>query len=168
MIPSAILIIYPQLNQNLYLTVCTDMLGKSPARKADTAGLKGVPHTISLISEFNSNPESDIFDLLEFGFLVAADERDISEILEVASGMPFALTNTVLRGVQGIIVTGSLRQWILAVTKGCRKDQTLAVRSCFDKIYMLFSQEGLANIFPHVKHDLPDHTFYLTYDKRQL
>ncbi len=166
MTPSAILIIQPQLNQGVFLTLCTDMLGQSPARKADAAGLKGIPHLISTLAEFNENPESDVYDLLHFGCLIASDERDMPAILEAASGMSFALTDTVLRGAQAIIVTGTLRQWMRAVTKGCRKDQTTAVRFCYDKVYMNFCHLGLAQIFTGVKRDLPDHTFYLTEEKR--
>jgi hypothetical protein len=163
--PSALLILQPQLNQGLFLTLCTDMFGKSPARKSDAAGLKGIPQLLSMLAEFNSHPESDIYDLIQFGCLMASDERDTPAILEVASGMSFALAETVLRGVQAILITGTLRQWITAISKGCRKDQTTAVRACYDKVYMNFCQEGLTSVFSGVKRDLPDHTFYLTEDK---
>jgi hypothetical protein len=165
--PSAILILQPQLDQKVFLTLCTEILGQSPARKADTQGLKGIPHLISTLSEFNGNPESDAYDLISFGCLIAADDRDMPAILEVLSGMPFALTETVVRGVQAIIVNGSLRQWIFSVEKGCRKDQTTQVRACYDRVYNSFCQNGLGQIFMSTKHDLPDHTFYLTNEKRK-
>ncbi len=165
--PSAILILQPQFNQGLFLTLCKDMLGESPARAADAEGLKGVPHLISVLKEFSGKPETDVYELLQFGCLLASEECDTPAILEVLSGMQFALTDTVLRGVQATLVGGTLRQWITAVSKGCRKDQTTAVRFCFDKIYMCFCQQGLASVFNRVKHDLPDHTFYLTEEKRR-
>jgi len=166
MIPSAILILQPQLHQGLYLTLCSEMLGRSPSRSADTAGLSGLPHLLSTIAAFGGGAETDAYDLLSFGFLIAADERDIPEILEVASGMPFALTDTILRGTQSVIITGTLRHWILAVSKGCRQDQTTTVRTCYDKIYTNFCQQGLSLAFNVTKRDLPDHTFYLTHEKR--
>ncbi len=164
--PSALLVMQPQLNQGVFLTVCTDMLGQSPARDADTKGLKGIPHLISTLASFNKQPECDVYELLHFGCLIASDDRDMPEILEVVSGMQFALTETVLRGVQAIIVTGSLAQWVVAVLKGCRKDQTVQVRSCYDTVYLNFCQQGLGHIFKCVKRDLSDHTFYLTEEKR--
>jgi hypothetical protein len=163
--PSSILVMRPQLDQGVFLTLCTEMIGKSPARKSDSLGLKGLPQLISLLSEFTEKPESDICDLLQFGCLMAADERDTPHILEAASGMSFALTETVIRGVQAIFISGTLSQWIVAVSKGCRKEQSTAVRACYDKVYLNFCQEGLASIFHCVKRDLPDHTFYLTEDK---
>jgi hypothetical protein len=165
--PSAILILQPQFNQGLFLTLCKDMLGESPARAADSEGLRGLAHLIATLREFSGKPETDVYDLLQFGCLMASDERDTPSILEVLSGMQFALTETVLRGVQAIVVSGTLRQWVTAVSKGCRKDQTTAVRFCFDKVYMCFCQQGLAAVFSGVKHDLPDHTFYLTEEKRR-
>lgn len=167
MIPGAILVLQPQFNLDLFLTLCKDMLGESPARSADAEGLKGFPHLISILKEFSDKPETDTHDLLQFGCLLASDERDTPAILEVLSGMQFALTETVVRGVQAILATGTLRQWISAVLKGCRKDQTSSVRFCFDKIYNCFCQQGLASIFNGIKYDLPDHTFYLTEEKRR-
>jgi hypothetical protein len=164
---SAILILQPQLNQGAFLTLCTEMLGKSPARKADAGGLKGIPHLISMLSEFSGNPDSDVFNLLQFGCLIASDERDTPLILEVASGMPFALTETILRGIQAIFVSGTLQQWVQAITKGCRRDQPTTVRDCFDKLHTAFCQQGLGSIFKGIKQELPDHTFYLTDDKRR-
>ncbi len=162
MIPSVVLILRPQLDQGIFLTLCTEMLEKSPARKADTAGLTGMPLIISMLSEFSGTQESDIYDLLQFGCLIAADERDTPAILEVASGMQFALTDTIIRGVQAILVSGTFKQWISAVKKGCRKDQPTDIRACYDRIYLGFCKEGLGAAFKGVKTDLPDHTFYLT------
>jgi hypothetical protein len=165
--PSAILILQPQFNQGLFLTLCKDMLGESPARSADAEGLRGLSHLIAVLRDFSGKPETDVYNLLQFGCLMAADERDTPLLLEALSGMQFALTDTVIRGVHAIVVSGTLSQWIQAVSKGCRKEQTTAVRYCFDKIYMCFCQQGLASVFNCVKHDLPDHTFYLTEEKRR-
>jgi hypothetical protein len=166
MIPNAILILKTQLNQDVFLPLCSEILGRSPARTADTDGLVDIRHLISTISNFSETPETDSYDLLQFGFLIVADERDLAEILEVASGMAFALTETIIRGIQAVIITGSLRQWTQAVARGCRKNQSTSIRACYDKIYLDFCQLGLSSIFCATKRDLPDHTFYLTYDKR--
>jgi hypothetical protein len=166
MTPNVVLIIQPQLNQGTFLTLCSEMSGQSPARKADVAGLTGIPHLISTLAAFNDSPESDVFNLLQFGCLIASDERDTPEILEVASGMPFALVDTIIRGTQAILMCGTLQQWVSAVARGCRKDQETSIRICYDKIYLCFCQQGLGFAFSGTKHDLPDHTFYLTYDKR--
>lgn len=164
--PSAVIVLQPQFNQGLFLTLCKEMLGESPSRIADANGLKGLPHLLSVLKEFSGDAQEDVHGLITFGCLLASDERDTPLLLEVMSGMQFALTETIVRGIQAILVTGTLHQWIQAVARGCRQDQTTAVRMCFDKIYVCFCQQGLAALFTGTKHDLPDHTFYLTSDKR--
>ncbi len=165
--PKAILILQPQFNQGIFLTLCKEMLSVSPAHLADAEGLRGHPLLISILKEFSEKPESDVYNLLQFGCLIASDERDTPLILEVVSGMQFALTETIVRGVQAIIICGTLQQWISAVIKGCRKEQATSIRYCFDTIYNCFCQQGLGKVFNSTKHDLVDHTFYLTEDKRR-
>lgn len=105
-------------------------------------------------------------DLLRFGsvaVLLAADERDILDILQ-AAGMPFVVAETVVRGVLGAYVYGTLDQWKDAVVTGTNSSLQV-VRECFTKIMGLFQTIHL-NLWKDyaVKH-LNDNTLRLE-DKR--
>lgn len=143
------------------------MLGYTPARAADAAGLKDVAHLLACYSSFRDKDTAptvkasfDIYELLSFGCLFAADDRDMGDLLEIAN-LPFALTETRIRGIQAAIVAGNLRQWRVAILRGCRADQPLMVRACYDKLYLCFSDLGLADVFGHGRKDLGDGTFLL-------
>lgn len=171
--PLAIIIMTPDLDASKYLPVCREMLGYSPARKADGANLKEIPHLMTLLAGFRSETNApgvrgstDVYDLLHFGCLIAADERDMVPILEITSGMPFALTETVARGVLSVIITGSLRQWRRAILRGCRADQTTQTRCAFDSLYTNFCTLGLTELFGASKKAAPDHTFLLIDERK--
>jgi len=166
--PSAAIIIQPHLSQNIFLAACQNMLGFSPARVADAAGLSGVPHLLAVLSAFrdkNAVPcvkeSKDVADLLHFCCLIAAEDYDMLPILEVTSGMPFAFTDTLARGAQTAIIGGTLKQWRDAVLRGCRDDQSTSIRACFDRLYLDFCQLGLTDLFGRVKKQTIDRTFYL-------
>lgn len=172
--PVAIIITKPDLDKNIFLPLCREMLGYSPARKADGANLKEIPHLMTILAGFrNENVPpgvrgaTDVYDLLHFCCLFASDERDMIPILEITSGMPFALAETVVRGIQAIIVSGSLRQWRRAILRGCRADQTTQTRCAFDSLYTAFGNLGLTELFGASKKQAPDHTFLLITDERK-
>lgn len=157
------------MNTPTFLTLATEMLGYSPARAADSAGLKNQAHMLSCLAAFrdknvpaNVKASRDVYNLLHYGCLFAADEVDMPAILEVLDGMSFALTDTKLRGVQAVIATGSLREWKTAVIRGCRVEQPEFIRRVYDKIYTQFCALGLTDVFL-VKHKrmLSDQTFTL-------
>jgi hypothetical protein len=171
--PVAMIVVKPALDQLAFLPLCREMLGYSPARRADGANLKEIPHLMTMLAGFRSEKvapgvrgATDIYDLLHFGCLIAADERDMLPILEITSGMPFALTETVARGVLAVIVTGSLRQWRRAILRGCRAETTTQTRCAFGHLYTAFSALGLADLFGASKRVAPDHTFLLITDGR--
>jgi hypothetical protein len=84
------------------------------------------------------------------------------QILEVLNGMPFALTETKVRGVQALLAVGTFHHWRFSVLRGCRQDQPEFIRVCFDKVYMQFQGLGLADAFGKLtKKTLRDKTFYL-------
>lgn len=168
MTPSIAIIIQPQFSQSLFLAACQKMLGYSPARAADANNLSGIPHLMAILSAFrnkDANPtvkqSKDIIDLLHFSCLIAAEDYDMLPILEVAAGMPFIFTNTLARGVQVAVVSGTLKQWRDVVLRGCRDSQSTPIRACFDRLYLDFCQLGLTDLFGGIKKQNPDRTFYL-------
>jgi hypothetical protein len=158
----------------IFAPLCREMLGYSPVRKADSVTLKEIPHLMVTLAGFknkdiapNVKATTDVYDLLHFGCLFAADERDMTAILEIVSGMPFAFTETLARGIQAILVDGSIRQWRRAILRGCRTDQTTQTRCAFNALYTAFGQLGLADVFGASKRDAKDHTFLLLTDERK-
>ncbi len=65
------------------------------------------------------------------------------DILEYCSSMPFVATDTVARGVQAAVVTGTLAQWRDAVISGCQPDVESSVRVLFNKILGIFESACL-------------------------
>jgi hypothetical protein len=167
--PDVAIVSQPQYDLPTFLAVATEMLGYSPARTADAANLKGLAHLLSCLACFRNKDTAghvkacrDVYNLLHFGILIAANAYEMPLILEVLGGTPFALTETRIRGVQAILVSGTLYQWRAAVLRGCRQDQPEAVRVCFDKVFIQFQTLGLADAFGKTtKKQLPDRTFYL-------
>jgi hypothetical protein len=157
-----LLISKPAYDLPTFLALANEMLGYSPARAADTAGLSGLPHLMACLAGFrnkDSKNYQDIYNLLYFVFIIAADEQNMLLIMEILDGMGFALSETRIRGVQALIVGGTLKQWKSAVLRGCRKDQDEEIRACFDKVYLQFQAIGLADVFGK-KHP-QGQTFYL-------
>jgi len=103
---------------------------------------------------------------VSFSVLVAADERDMLEILQLAN-IPFVTAETLARGVLAAVITGTLGQWRDAVKSGSSPTAEPAVRYCFNKIYGLFNAAGL-NVWGDFRpREAPDQTFYLEDKRRQ-
>jgi hypothetical protein len=103
---------------------------------------------------------------VSFSVLVVADERDVFDILECAA-MPFVAADTLARGVQEAVVTGTLNQWRDAVKSGSSPDVETTVRGCFNKVYSLFCNEGLNVWTDFHTRTAPDHVTFLLEDKRR-
>jgi len=165
----ALILLVPSMNTASFLTLANEMLGYSPARTADAAGVRDQTHLLACLSAFRNQSTvpsvkaaRDIYDLVSYASLFVADERDMPTILETLGGMPFALTNTKVRGIQTAIASGTLRDWKIAILRGCRADQPDYVRQVFDKIYMQFCDLGLSDAFAiKTRKMLSDKTFTL-------
>lgn len=103
---------------------------------------------------------SEIYDLNSVSCLIIADERDMPDILETAA-IPYALTETKMRGIQSAFVSGTLRQWRTAILRGCSKGVPTPVRVCYDTIYLQFRSIGLGPMFNRSQRDMGDNTFLL-------
>ncbi len=161
----------PQVDNDVFLPACKKILGYSPARAADRKHPQPTPgaHYLICISAFKDQDATGsveeamrYLDFLHYGFLIIADERDMQELLEATRGMPFVVVETVMRGMQCALVTGSLRTWRTAVRLGCRSEVSQVTRECFDKVYLAFGKIGMKAFFGALtKRQLPDQTFLL-------
>ena len=170
--PGIALVLLTKLNLHAFLPLSRDILGYSAAKAADGVSieLKETPHNIACIAAFKDEKHPPTFKadcphlkLFQAGFLIAADERDMSEILELAA-MPFALTQTMSRGVDAVIVSGTLAMWRDAITLACssRTDVSRETRHTFNAAYKILCMEGLKDMFGdlHVA-EQADRTFLL-------
>ena len=109
----------------------------------------------------------NLLSFTHFGILVAAEERDMIDIISCASGIPFVPAETVARGVMGMIFVGNLAQWRDAVTTGTAPTNEHNVRALYCNVMALFEKEGLADTWKDfIAKPLNDNTFFLE-DKRK-
>lgn len=176
--PGVALILKSGLDLNKLLPLSREMLGYSPAKAADTVTvpLPELAHQLACVAAFKDQgaPPTIRYALpyLGFfvvGFVVAADERDMVEIMEAARGMEVAVTDTIQRGIQSAIISGTLAQWQRAIKLACSSRASLSrnARHVFNTMYKQLVDEGLKDMFDDVRvSEQPDHTFLLLEDKR--
>jgi hypothetical protein len=80
---------------------------------------------------------------VSFSILLATNERDLMDILECCSSMSFTTADTIARGIQAAVVTGTLSQWKTAVLSGCHETTEPSVRFLFNKILAQFEGANL-------------------------
>ena len=100
-------------------------------------------------------------NLFHAGFIVACNDRDAAEVLEVA-GMPSVMVETVERGYLALFISGSIAQWREAVLRGCQPEVSRAAREVYNGVYTKFKSLGLTPLFNvRSKPSRRDETFLL-------
>lgn len=172
MTPEVVLIQQPAIDFATFLGLSHEALGYSPARACDASHrqLSDAERFLSCLAAVRDSKapaglSPSLLRHVSFSVLVAADERDLVDILQAAAGMPFVTTSTIRPRVQLAVVTGTLAQWRDAVVSGTAAEG--AVRACYCKALLVFERAGLS----HVWHDFhkrttPDKLFLLE-DKRK-
>lgn len=165
--PGVALILLTKLDAPSFLPLSREILGYSPATAADAASLNDIAHQLVCLASFKDKhlpptvkAATAHLNLLHAGFLIAIDERDTVEILEIAT-MPFVSTDTLSRGIDAIILSGTLAQWRDAVGRGCCEDVSRDVRHAFNSIYRKLCGIGLKEMFGKQVIDKQDQTFLL-------
>jgi hypothetical protein len=174
MIPDALLIQTPALDFGTFLGLSQQALGYSPAATADASALQhcDAERFLTCLAALRDQRASvglapHLLTHVSFSVLVAAADRDMLDILQVSAGMPFVVTDTLMRGVQWAVITGTLAQWRDAVKSGASRKSGLNVRACFNRVMALFESSGLGGVWKdYESHPLHDRTFYLE-DKRK-
>jgi hypothetical protein len=169
--PGVALIIKPKLDLAILLPLARQLLGYSLAKTADgtTIPLSDLAHQLACIAAFKDEKAPatvryarPYLGLFTAGFIVAADERDMLEILEAARGMESVVTETIQRGVSATIISGTLDQWQRAIKLACQTSASLAVRQAYNAMYRQFVDEGLRSMFDNLRtSDQSDNTFLL-------
>ena len=168
---AAVLVQFSNLDLQTLLPLVRQGLGRSVCEAADSIGADPPLHHILCVAALKEpdlrpsgsacRPYSNLFHA---GFLVAADERDMAEIFEIA-GMPCIMVDTVQRGLRMAFISGTLDQWRAAVLKGCLKETSTEARSTYNRIYGEFNKLGLVDIFEAKKKESSDQTFLLEHKK---
>jgi len=146
----AVLIQQPSIDFAKFLGLSHKMFGYSPARSADASRkqLSDSERFLSCLAALKDDqaPVSlppHLLTHVSFSVLLAASERDLLDVLEYCAGMPFVAADTVARGIQAAVVTGTLAQWRDAVISGCQPEVEPTVRILFNKILGIFESANL-------------------------
>jgi hypothetical protein len=174
MIPNAVLIQTPTVDFGTFLGLCQQALGYSPSATVDASPLErsDAERFLTCLAALRDRNASvglapHLLAHVSFSILAAADDRDMLDILQAAAGMPFVDTDTLMRGVQLAVITGTLAQWRDAVKSGASKEGAFNVRAFFNRVMTLFESAGLGGIWKEFENrPLNDRTFYLE-DKRK-
>jgi hypothetical protein len=169
--PDAILITQPAIDFAKFVGLTHKMLGYSVASASDAAR-RPLSETERFLSCLNAMSDEaappglppHLLSHVSFSVLLGCDERDLLDVLQCCSGMPFVQAETQARGYFAAVVSGTLAQWRDAVESGAARDATPSVRELFNKIMGLFEQHGLSSVWTgYQKHYTKDDQFYLEY-----
>lgn len=172
--PSVVMIQRPDIDFTTFLTLTHQMLGYSIASAVDRSRIEHSDEErfVSCLAAFG-DPKApagitpNLLTFLSFSILVAADDRDLLDIVECCAGIPVRLTETVSRGVFAAVFHGTLDQWRDAVKTGTSAVAQHNVRACFCNIMGLFEKIGLSVVWKDFDcKSLPDKTFALEYKRR--
>lgn len=151
--PDAVLINVPSIDFNTFLTLSQKALGYSPARQADSSGkrMTDAEKFLWCLDSFRDEDQKGIalhlLGHVSFSVFICAEERDMIEIYDCASGMQMASADTLVSGVKIAVLTGTLAQWRDAVTSGASQQAAPMVRACYSKILLLFDKAGLSGVW---------------------
>jgi hypothetical protein len=165
-----------KIDLQTFLPLCREVLGYNPSKAADTAAvdLQELAHGLACLSAFKDETSPTHFradcahlKLFQAGFLLVADERDVLDILELAA-MPFTATETLSRGAEAVLISGTLAQWRDAITLACdpKTEASRDVRYAFNAAYKIFCKNGMRDMFGdlHVS-EQADRTFLLQHHR---
>ena len=170
--PDCVLITKPIIDFNTLLGLSRQALGRGISSKADACqrdmsdAEKFISCLASMLDEkANAGFIPSLLQHVSFSIFLAAETRDMLDILQYSAGMPFVVADTVAGNIQVAVISGTLAQWRDSVTSGSNPSTELPVRQCFNRVYTLFKAADLNVWTDYRAKDAPGQTFYLE-DKR--
>lgn len=164
---AAKLIGFTTLDLKHFLPIMQQALDRNVATSADRAGIEPPLHhmlCVAGIKDENVRPTAASLRpyaaMFHAAFLIGCDERDTAGVLEIAS-MPAVVAPTCQRGVDCVLVAGTLDQWILAVMRGCESGIQHEIRKIFNSVYGEFARIRLEQLFDATRKSNNDNTFLL-------
>jgi hypothetical protein len=164
-----LLIQQPAIDFDKFLTTSHEMFGYSLSASSDASHkrLSDSERFLSCLATMKDQNapvglSPHLLTHVSFSTLVATNERDLVDVLECCSSMPFTIADTVVRGVQAAVITGTLSQWKVAVLSGCHHSTEPSVRFVFNQVLSLFESSNLGVWSDCTrKNHQEDHTFLL-------
>ena len=166
--PDAVLIQVPAIDFRTFIGLSHKVLGRSPAAPSDACRreLSDAERFLSCLAAMRDERapvglSPHLLQHVSFSAFIGADERDMLEILQLCAGMPFVAVETIVRGVQAAVVTGTLPNGRTPWCRGAAKASPTPVRHCFNKLHGLFIAAGLNVWGDYTPRSAPDQTFLL-------
>lgn len=172
--PEVTIIGRPGVDFDTFLGVAMKVIGRSPSASADASGIQLSDTSrflscLASVSDAKAKVELNqkFLPHAAFSLLTILDEEDILGVLECASGMSFVTTETLVRHVYMLVITGTLSQWKAAVVAGSSTSTIeSSVRYLFNKIQGLFQAEGINMWTDYRQKQSSDQVTFLLEDKR--
>jgi|GEM_PF-3363368 len=164
------LVQFSDVDLKTLLPIGREAFDRNLAANADSQGHEPPLHHMLCVAGIK-NPQAKTAEdtrpyanLFHAGFLIACNDRDAAEILEV-SGMPSVMVETVERGYTALFISGSVAQWREAVLRGCQPEVSRNTRQVYNSVFTKFKSMGLAGLFNvKSKPSRRDQTFLLEYN----
>jgi len=132
--PAVALVLFSALDLATFLPIARQLLGFSPASNADAKSLKKIAHQLACLEAFAKHNADGV---LSAGFLIAAHDQDMREILQACSGMEYLITETLETNVSAVVIVGTLKQWRAIVS------EVRSVKIVLAQVRKLLLAEGL-------------------------
>lgn len=162
------LVMMSKLDTDTLLPLMRQALGRNIAAGPDAAGVDPPLHHLMCLASIKETTKSasavlPYLNMFHAGFIVAADERDFAEVLEVA-GLPAILVDSQQRGIKVAFIAGTLAEWRDAIIRGSVPTTSKDVRAIYNQVYLAFSKLGLSTTLDlTVSIERPDKTFLIEY-----
>ena len=173
MMPDAVLIQVPSIDFRTFIGLSHKVLGRSPAAPSDACRreLSDAERFLSCLAALRDERapvglSPHLLQHVSFSAFIGADERDMLEILQLCAAMPFVVVETIVRGVQAAVVTGTLSQWRDAVVSGCSQRLPYARAALLQQVARPVHGRRPKCVGRLHASQPPDQTFLLLEDKR--
>jgi hypothetical protein len=164
---SAKLVGFTSLNLDALLPYAEIALDRNIAEVPDAANCDPPLHHMLCVAavknpslKANASSTIEYLNMFSAAMLVVCEEYFTGEILECAA-MPSVLTQSKKRGIDFIILSGTLSQWRDAMLRGASPVTVPEVRSVYNQIYNQFSGIRLEPVFEFKTKPCSDSTFLL-------
>jgi hypothetical protein len=154
MTPEVTLVAEPSFDFDVLLKMAGMAVGRTVASGADACGrpLNDAERWVACLSALDDSQATDwlsgpMLSHVSYSFAAAIEILDVPGLLAVGEGIAIASAESVRRGVQFVVLTGTLRQWRDAVRQGLQCAGN--VRAFYAKVLSLFDRAGLGGVWRH-------------------
>lgn len=155
------LVMFSAFDLDEFLPIVRQALGHGVSGRADSEAITTELHNILCVAGMIDGEPEDVESLYHLAYLIAADDRDMPDILRVCA-MPYIVTDSQTRGLQLALVSGPIIRWASAIRRGCIHRVSPEIRQVFNMIYTDLTNRSLEGILGRVrKESQSDGTFLL-------